>query len=230
MAWQHPAGATLAMPINTLAMEILRDFNGGGWNRDGWIKESQQYGTAQGREVEQALSEGWSWLEARGLVAWDPSQSSANARFVTRLGREALDKGVARMDAGARLGMQLHPRIAELVERQFLLGEFELAVFAAMKDVEIRVRLLSSLGSDLVGTKLMQAAFAPTDGPLTDPEAEGGERVATMELFKGAMGLFKNPSSHRPVNYDDATEAAEIVLFADLLERILDRTEARLRR
>jgi uncharacterized protein (TIGR02391 family) len=228
VAWQHSVDATLAMPINTLAMEILRDFSDGGWNRDSWIKESQQYGTAQGRGMERALSEGWSWLESRGLVAWDPSQSSANARFVTRLGREALDKGVARMEAAAQVGMKLHPRIAELVERQFLLGEFELAVFAAMKDVEVRVRLLSSLGSDLVGTKLMQVAFAPSDGPLTDPEAEGGERVATMELFKGAIGVFKNPSSHRPVNYNDATEAAEIVLFADLLERFLDRVEARL--
>ena len=45
------------MPINTLAMEILRDFSHGDWNRDSWIKESQQSGTAQGREMEQALSE-----------------------------------------------------------------------------------------------------------------------------------------------------------------------------
>jgi hypothetical protein len=39
---------------------------------------------------------------------------------------------------------------------------------------------------------------------------------------------FKDPSSHRPVDYDDPIEAAEIVLFADLLERILDRIARRL--
>jgi uncharacterized protein (TIGR02391 family) len=229
MAWQHLPDATLKMPINTLAMEILRDFAPSGWNRDSWIKESQQRGTARGQEVERCLSEGWAWLESRGLVGWDPGQSSPNARFVTRLGKEALQNGVAKVEAGARLGMQLHPRIAELIERQFLLGEYELAVFAAMKDVEVRVRDLSGLGADAVGTKLMQAAFNPTDGILSDPESEAGERVAAMELYKGAMGVFKNPSSHRPVNYDDATEAAEIILFADLLERMLDRVQARVR-
>jgi hypothetical protein len=46
-----------------------------------------------------------------------------------------------------------------------------------------------------------------------------------MELFKGAIGLFKNPSSHRQVDFSDATEAAEIVLLADLLLRLLDKIE-----
>ncbi len=50
-----------------------------------------------------------------------------------------------------------------------------------------------------------------------------------MDLFKGTIGLFKNPSSHRPVDYDDPTLASEIVLFADLLHRLLDQVEVRLR-
>lgn len=225
MAWTRSLRDTLSLPLNSLAMEVLRDFRaGGGWNRDSWIKGTVQTGAVSGPAVEKAFAEAWSWLEARGLVAWDPSQQSANARFVTRLGEEALSGGVQRMEAAARLGMQLHPRIAERVERQFLLGEYELAVFSAMKEVEVRVREMGGFPADLVGVGLMQSAFNPT-GPLTDESAEGGERVATMELFKGAMGVFKNPSSHRPVNYDDPTEAAEIVLFADLLHRMLDRIE-----
>jgi Protein of unknown function (Hypoth_ymh) len=62
-------------------------------------------------------------------------------------------------------------------------------------------------------------------GPLHREETQAGEAVATMDLFKGAIGLFKNPASHRRVDLDDATEAAEIVLLADLLMRILDRLE-----
>lgn len=45
-----------------------------------------------------------------------------------------------------------------------------------------------------------------------------------MELFKGAIGLFENPPSHRRVDYSDPTEAAEVLLLADLLMRLLNKT------
>jgi len=97
-----------------------------------------------------------------------------------------------------------------------------------MKEVEVRVRELAGAADSLLGTKLMQQAFSPTvPGPLTDQRADGGEQVAAMNLFSGAIGLFKNPTSHRPVNYDDPIVAGEIVLLADLLLRLLDQIEAR---
>jgi uncharacterized protein (TIGR02391 family) len=73
----------------------------------------------------------------------------------------------------------------------------------------------------------MQQAFSAEKGVLTDLQADPGEQVAMMELFKGAIGLFKNPTSHRPVDYDDPTLASEVILFADLLLRLLDRVEER---
>jgi uncharacterized protein (TIGR02391 family) len=73
----------------------------------------------------------------------------------------------------------------------------------------------------------MRKAFHPDDGLLTDEEQERGEREATAHLFAGAIGVFKNPSSHREVQYDDPTYASEVVLFADLLLRMLDRVEQR---
>jgi hypothetical protein len=42
------------------------------------------------------------------------------------------------------------------------------------------------------------------------------------------LGLFKNPSSHRQVDFADPTVASEIVLLADLLLRMLDATEKRI--
>ncbi|WP_353962163.1 TIGR02391 family protein [Micromonospora sp. NBC_00362] len=45
--------------------------------------------------------------------------------------------------------------------------------------------------------------------------------MAQMELCTGAIGLFKNPSSHRRVDYSDLTKAAETILLADLLLRLL---------
>jgi hypothetical protein len=45
-----------------------------------------------------------------------------------------------------------------------------------------------------------------------------------MVLFWDAIGVFKNPTSHCPVNYENPTVAAETeaVLLADLLLRMLD--------
>ena len=47
-------------------------------------------------------------------------------------------------------------------------------------------------------------------------------------MFSGTYAVLRNPAGHREVNYDDVSEAAEAVLTASLLMRILDRVEARL--
>jgi uncharacterized protein (TIGR02391 family) len=228
MAWTRTQKDTIELPIDALAILVLQDYVAGdGWNWQSWMRESEQYGTANDPRIGLALSEAWGWLMTHGLVVRDPSQSSSDAYKVSRLGRETLRYGVARLAAGERLGVALHPRLAQRIEQQFLLGEFELAVFAAMKEVEVRVRELANASQSLLGVKLMQAAFSPEQGVLTDPEADPGEKVAMMDLFKGAIGLFKNPTSHRPVDYDDPTLASEVILFADLLLRLLDRVELR---
>jgi len=91
-----------------------------------------------------------------------------------------------------------------------------------MREVEIRVRELSDSEPRDIGVALMRQAFRPEVGPLTDQNAEKGEQEALSALFAGAIGVFKNPVSHRQVDYEDPTLASEVVLVADLLLRILD--------
>lgn len=68
----------------------------------------------------------------------------------------------------------------------------------------------------------MRKAFNPENGPLTDSSANGGEKTARMELFAGAIGSYKNPSSHRYVNFDDPMEVADIIHLANQLLRTLE--------
>jgi uncharacterized protein (TIGR02391 family) len=145
----------------------------------------------------------------------------------SRLGRKILDEvpdPVQHVRAQERIGvgLDLHPLINNAVRPQFLLGQYDAAVLIAMRTVEERVRELAAAGNEDIGVNLMKRAFAK-EGPLRDEDADAGEADAQMALFWGAIGVFKNPASHRRVHYENPTEAAEAVLFADLLLRILDR-------
>ncbi|MFB7585195.1 TIGR02391 family protein [Streptomyces hydrogenans] len=106
------------------------------------------------------------------------------------------------------------------------------AAGSPMKAVEVAVRDASGLDNSLVGVALMRKAFQPHQngkpgGPLADAGAEGGEQEAESALFAGAMGRYKNPSSRRTVDFADPIEAAQIIQFADLLLRQVDRARAR---
>lgn len=194
------------------------------WNEYNYLlRYKQSPGSAS------AVAESLAWLRGRAFIARVPGNTSDAAIFVTSRGHGALAQGLATVRAVEHLEAGLHPLLEQRVRRQFLLGEYEQAVFVAMKAVEVRVRSLAGLGDDMIGVPLMTRAFN-SDGPLTDPAVVPGERVGTINLFQGAYAVLRNPAGHREVNYDDVTEAAEAVATASLLMRILDRVEARLSR
>ena len=184
------------------------------------------------REFVEAMAEAWDWLVLNRLVAMELGEGSINGHgYITRRGTEiaGAEDGLALVRAEKLVDLDLHPLIATRIRRQFLLGEYELAALAAMREVEIRVRKLAKADAGDVGVRLMRSALKP-GGPLANPGLEAGEQEATMVLFSGAIGVFKNPPSHRQVEFNDPTFAAEVVLLADLLLRILEETENRLKR
>ena len=69
----------------------------------------------------------------------------------------------------------------------------------------------------------MRAAFKPgtPPGPLTDATLPVAEQEAMSALFAGAIGLYKNPQSHRNVP-TEAIDAAEVIVFASHLLRMID--------
>jgi len=51
--------------------------------------------------------------------------------------------------------------------------------------------------------------------------APQGERQALSDLFAGAIGVYKNPHSHRQVSLD-AEDAVEMIMLASHLLKIVD--------
>ena len=183
------------------------------------------YPQQRSSEIGLAFTEAWAWLEAQGLIVPDEGINGQNGW--RRLSRRAHKMESAADFASFRTARLiprelLHASIAEKVWLAFVRGEFDNAAFQAMKAVEVSVRNASELGADVIGVDLMRKAFHPESGPLTDPAAEAGERIARAALFAGAIGSYKNPHSHRDVNMDDPGEAMEIIFLANHLLRIVD--------
>lgn len=220
------------LPLDELAVHLLNhlvDEQAAGNKPNRWNVLNDARHRQLSAPARRAITEGMQWLEAKVLVAPNEDTTERDWLMVTRRGIEVVKAGsTVAVAAAERLDVDLHPQLERKVRRQYLMGEYELAAFAAMREVEIRVRALAGEPAESLGMDLMHRSFR-TGGPLADPALASGEQVATMELFAGALGVFKNPPSHRQVDYDDPTEAAEVILLADLLMRMLDRTEARLK-
>jgi uncharacterized protein (TIGR02391 family) len=187
--------------------------------------QQHAYPTNRRDAIELALAEAWAWLEGQGLIVAAPGLNGANGwKILSRRAKrfenenEFIQYTVARMFPKEAL----HPRIADKVWMAFMRGEFDVAVFQAMKAVEVAVREAAEFGDEVIGVSLMRQAFLPEGGRLTDPDADRGEQVARMELFSGAIGSYKNPHSHRDVDLNDPVEVIEIVLLANHLLRIVD--------
>ena len=154
--------------------------------------------------------------------------TSATTYFVTRRGQkiETLEdfEGYRKTDLLRK--HQLHPTIAEKVWSIFAQGSYGTAVLEAFKQVEIAVRETGDFEQGDYGQDLMRKAFHPENGKLTDSAQEQSEKQARYFLFAGAIGAYKNPSSHREVEFAPE-EAAEIIIIASHLLRIVDSCEER---
>jgi uncharacterized protein (TIGR02391 family) len=222
-----PADRVVELPVDQLGLLVLRDLiDTRAWNERNYVLEAQQYAGLRG-EASRAIAEALGWLHARGLIASDPDQSASDAIFVTRIGHRVSSEGPDAFYATERLQRGLHPAIEAEARPQFLIGKYELGVFAAMKAIEVRVRKLGGFAETDIGVDLMNKAFGP-NGPLRDGAMTPGEAEGTRALFAGSYGVLRNPPGHREVDYDDVAEAAEAVTTASLLMRILDRVDARL--
>jgi uncharacterized protein (TIGR02391 family) len=195
-----------------------------------WNANAKEYPIHRRVEVARAIAEAWQWLQIEGLLIVSPDQPNGYY-CITRKGKRIKNPADVETYLHGNLlppGM-LHPKLAEKIRPMFLRGDYTIAVQQSFIEVEIAVREAAGLGNDSIGTALMQEAFNPKDGKLTDFESVMGERVAIMNLFAGAIGHCKNPPSHRRVDIARVS-AAQLVAFASHLLSWAETAGARLRK
>ena len=185
-----------------------------------------QYPPNRRHEITLALTEAWAWLEGQAQLIPDPDRRWVGPHEIRMLSRKAR-RLATETDPRQALAPRrvpknsLHPAIREDVWALYHRSKYDTAVFEAMKAVEVAVREASGLAAKDIGAPLMRKAFDVNSGPLTDATAEPSERQALSDLFAGTIGTYKNAQSHRKVGLDDPDEAAEIVMLANHLLRIV---------
>jgi uncharacterized protein (TIGR02391 family) len=229
----RPIGDLLTMEPDEVGLVLLGSLRTAGdraphsWDYVNQARIEANKAGLDANEVGLRIAEGWRWLRNQGFLA--PSNEHHDGwEVVTRAGRD-VDIPVYLSEARALGILQTAPLDTELREQvlpSFRRGQVDLAVMASMRLVEVRVRSVAGLQPGDIGVKLMQRAFGdggPLNKKLEDLGVEAGERAAHRTLFEGAIGVYKNPTSHRIVNIADANEAAETILFANNLLRLVDR-------
>jgi len=187
----------------------------------------QEYPPVYYERLLKTLMTGWGYLEREGLIAEMPTK--AGWYFITDKGKTIRSREDLNAYRASRVLPKylLHPIIARKVEMAFQNAEYDTAVFQALREVEVAVRNVSGFSPTDISAALMRKAFDPKTGPMRDDTATDMEKLAISEMFAGLIGAYKTPRSHRHVVLD-AVEAAEIIVFASHLLKIVDARAAKM--
>jgi uncharacterized protein (TIGR02391 family) len=201
------------------------------WDINSIIKSwmNLYFKTTLSEEEKQLTFEAVQELKTSGLIARDSTQYVDDFQKLTAKGKNLVDKQQDPDIFGLRLEEIL--KDDELLTRcaeTFNNGNYETAVFNAFKLVEEKVRIKAGLNASDIGVDLMTKAFNSRNGVLVIPTCTiPAEQEGVHSLFRGAIAFFKNPCSHRTVNYDDRLSTIQTIAFAELLLKIISTAKLR---
>lgn len=162
-------------------------------------------------------------LKTAGIIVKDSTQIEEVFQVFTTRGKQIVEEQRDPDVHGIPLDQLIkNPDLLSRCLSLFNDDEYEHAIFSAFKLIEEKVRKKAGLDPSFYGVNLITEALHPSRGKLQIPSCGlASEQEGIYNLFKGAIAFFKNPSSHRTVNYDNRLNAMKIIAFADLLLQIL---------
>jgi hypothetical protein len=140
---------------------------------------------------------------------WAPSWRLHVGHYGPRLWAHALDG-----EAGPFPHWLLEPELVKCVRG--IERDPANAVFQAAKRLEVIVRQIGGYDATLIGDNLITEAMLSQRARLVPHGATDNETQAWALLFRGAIGAFKNPLSHRDVELS-MDEATQRILTVNLL-------------
>lgn len=124
------------------------------------------------------------------------------------------------------LEMGIRHQLKNEILDYYIEGKFEDVIFKTLKFLEEAVRSKAKLSFDDIGVKLMDKAFNPDGGRLIYPPAQtSAELIGIQNIMRGVISFFKNPSSHRTVEWDDPNTVLQILAFVNYLLDLIDKCE-----
>jgi len=225
-----PIETVLEMDPSELAPFVLKDLNEinqtSEINRFNYTlttnSDIQSYAGEHIKDFQKQLMEAFIWLEREMFLAPTPD-SQGEWRFITRSGEKVLqEEDFSAYKKGFLLPSEnLHPILIRKVKPLFLRGDYDTAIFQAFKAIEVQVRKIGGYAKNDLGVDLMRKAFNPKTGKLTNTHSLPAEKEAMSNLFSGAIGLFKNPVSHRDIEIVSAEEASDYIKLANCLLKMV---------
>ena len=113
--------------------------------------------------------------------------------------------------------------LCKCIYSDYMAGNFDSVVFKSFKLIEGKIRSKAKLSNSKYGNGLVVTAFNPDRPILHHTEySDKSERMGLQLLFQGALKLFRNPSGHRNIEWEDPNKIIEIVILAKVLLDLID--------
>lgn len=225
--WGYDVDQLLEMDRSELGLVILRQFREGqefhahnvtlGAKN---LAERADVPFGHRRDLEDAVASACKWLDNEGYVVAMAGGSSGWQRVSKRGAAAAAGAPAPARKVTLLSSFAIDSRLDDAVAN-FERGLLDAAVTLAMKAVEIAVRTAVGGKPTDFGDALMKKAFMAPGGVLEDPRLPAAENVGRSALYSGAVGWLRNPAGHRRLAVDQQ-EAAEIILLANYLIRVVD--------